>query len=277
MKPVAFDYARPATLADAYAVLRQGDGEAKPVSGCQSLGPMLNLRLARPGQLVDLRRLPALREVTESPDAVGFGAGLPHAAFEDGLVPDPALGMMRHVAGGIAYRAVRNRGTIGGSIAHADPAADWISSLLALDARLQIGNGKTSRLAGIDAFMQGGFSTDLADDELIERIIVPRLSADARWSYYKICRKTGEFAKAIGAVVCDPARGVIRVVCGAIEATPILLADAAGRLAAGDRDGAIAAADAEIEARLAARPPEARQMYRTAVKRALTRLGEMQS
>jgi carbon-monoxide dehydrogenase medium subunit len=277
MKPVAFDYTRPTALADAYAALRQGHGEAKPVSGCQSLGPMLNLRLARPGQLVDLRQLPVLREVAESPDAVGFGAGLPHAAFEDGLVPDPTRGMMRHVAGGIAYRAVRNRGTIGGSIAHADPAADWISTLLALDARLQIGNGKTSRLAALDAFMQGGFSTDLAEDDLIERVIVPRLSADAAWSYYKICRKTGEFAKAIGAVVCDRVRGVARVVCGAIESTPILLTDASARLAEGDRDGAITAVDAEIEQRLAARSPEARQMYKTAVKRAVARLGEMQS
>jgi len=269
MKPVAFEYQRPQSLADIYPLLRQEEADNRPVSGGQSLGPMLNLRLSRPALLVDLRHVPALREVQDHGDALGYGAAITHAAFEDGLVPDAGNGMMQHVACGIAYRPVRNRGTIGGSVAHADPAADWISTLLSLNASLRIGNGKTTRLLTVDAFMLGGFTTALESGELLERIIVPRLSSDARWSYYKICRKTGEFAKAIGAVVLDAKRGYARVVCGAIEATPIVLQEASDALLKHGVAAAIAAAQAEIDTRLAARPDVARQMYRTAVKRAL--------
>lgn len=272
MKPVAFDYQRPQNMAEIYALLRQEEGDHRPVSGGQSLGPMLNLRLSRPASLVDLRHVQALRDVQDHGDALSYGAAITHAAFEDGLVPDAGQGMMRHVAGGIAYRAVRNRGTIGGSVAHADPAADWISTLLSLNAGLQIGNGKSSRLLAIDTFMQGGFTTALAGGELLERIIVPRLSADARWNYYKICRKTGEFAKAIGAAVLDTKRGYARVVCGAIEATPIVLQDASDMLLKQGAAAAMAVAQAEIDARLAARSDVARQIYRTAVKRALSGL-----
>lgn len=269
MKPVAFEYQRPQSLADIYPLLRQEEADNRPVSGGQSLGPMLNLRLSRPALLVDLRHVPALREVQDHGDALGYGAAITHAAFEDGLVPDAGNGMMQHVACGIAYRPVRNRGTIGGSVAHADPAADWISTLLSLNASLRIGNGKTTRLLTVDAFMLGGFTTALESGELLERIIVPRLSSDARWSYYKICRKTGEFAKAIGAAVLDVKRGYARVVCGAIEATPIVLQEASDALLKQGVAAAIAAAQAEIDTRLAARPDVARQMYRTAVKRAL--------
>lgn len=262
MKPAAFDYTKPADLT---AALQALSDEAKPIAGGQSLTPMLNLRLARPASLVDIRRQPALLAVSETPDAIRYGAALPHAAFEDGAVPDGTNGMLRHVAGGIAYRAVRNRGTIGGSLAHADPAADWVSSLMALDARVVV-RGKAGEIAWpVERFMLGGFTTVLQPGELITGVSVPRLSASARWGYYKICRKTGEFAKAIGAVVSDPDRGVFRLVCGAVEVTPLLLE-------ARDAD----AAAAEIDERLSDRPPSARQLHRIAVRRALEALGEAQ-
>ena len=92
---------------------------------------MLNLRLAQPALLVDVRGLPELAEVRDERDAVFIGACTTHAAIEDGRVPDPTGGFLREVARGIAYRAVRNRGTIGGSLAHADPAADWVSAMAA--------------------------------------------------------------------------------------------------------------------------------------------------
>lgn len=272
MKPVAYEYMRAAELAEIYTALHQDEGDIRPVSGAQSLGPMLNLRLSRPSLLVDLRHVPALRAVQDHGDAYSYGAAITHATFEDGLVPDAGNGLMRHVAGGIAYRPVRNRGTIGGSVAHADPAADWISTLLCLDARLQIGNGKTQRLLPVDGFMLGGFTTQLEAGELLERIIVPKASAQAQWSYHKLCRKTGEFAKAIGAVMLDAGRGYARVVCGAIETTPIVLEQASALLLQQGVAAALPVALAEIDQRLAARPELARQMYRTAVKRALAGL-----
>src|ERR1700754_524742 len=134
MKPVAFDYEKPADLALAVNLLASSEGVGKIVAGGQSLGPMLNLRLAQPTLLVDVRALERLRDVTLTDDALVLGACTTHAAIEDGLVPDVTRGFMQRVAHDIAYRAVRNRGTIGGSLCHADPAADWVSAMMLLSA-----------------------------------------------------------------------------------------------------------------------------------------------
>jgi carbon-monoxide dehydrogenase medium subunit len=127
MKPAPFEHARPATLADAISALAAAGGSARVLAGGQSLGPMLNLRLAQPRLLVQVRHLPELAGVTADDDAVTIGACVTHAAIADGLVPDIGGNVLARVAGNIAYRAVRNRGTIGGSLCHADPAADWVT------------------------------------------------------------------------------------------------------------------------------------------------------
>ena len=132
MKPVAFDYERPVTLADAATLLGQSNGFAKILAGGQSLGAMLNLRLAQPDLLVDITSIPELTAVTDAGDHLEIGACVPHADIEDGRVADHFAGLLRQVAGRIAYRPVRNRGTIGGSIAHADPAAELPLVLTAL-------------------------------------------------------------------------------------------------------------------------------------------------
>ena len=137
MKPVDFGYARPATIAEAVALLASNP-DAKIIAGGQTLGPMLNLRLARPSLLVDVARIPELTRVDETADLVTLGAAITHAAIEDGRVPDFTNGYLARVAHGIAYRAVRNRGTVGGSLAHADPAADWLTAFVALDAEVVI-------------------------------------------------------------------------------------------------------------------------------------------
>ena len=125
MKPVAFDYARPARIDEAVALLA-ANPDAKILAGGQTLGPMLNLRLAQPALLVDITRIAELAAVHEDADAITIGATVTHAAIEDGRVPIRRGGFLSRVARGIAYRAVRSRGTIGGSLAHADPAADWL-------------------------------------------------------------------------------------------------------------------------------------------------------
>jgi carbon-monoxide dehydrogenase medium subunit len=203
MKPVAFDYARPASVAEAVRMLGQEPG-AKVLAGGQTLGPMLNLRLAQPALLVDITRIPELAAVTEDADAVTIGATVTHAAIEDGRAPDPTRGFLRQVAHGIAYRAVRTRGTIGGSLAHADPAADWLSCLAALGAEVLIAGPGGSRRVGVARFVRGAMETELAARELLTAVRIPRFSGDARFGFHKICRKTGEFADAIGVAVHDP-------------------------------------------------------------------------
>lgn len=271
MKAAAFDYHDAASLGDAIAALARSAGGARPLAGGGSLGPMLNLRLARPSALVDVRRLPELRGLARTADGLEIGAAWTHAEIEDGIVPDVTHGLMRKVAAGIAYRPIRNRGTLGGSLAHADPAADWVTTMAALDATLVIAGPAGSRREAATSFMRGAYTTSLADAEIVQAVAVPVLSPGARWAYEKVARKTGEFALAIGAVVIDPARNYARVVCGAVEAPPLVLAETSHALAR-SVDAALGQASGEIETLLAAQPPAFRQIHVAAVVRALARL-----
>ncbi len=223
MKPAPFAYERPASVREAAQILAQVPG-AKVLAGGQTLGPMLNLRLAQPEMIVDIARIAELAVVSEDAGAISIGATVTHAAIEDGRVSDPAGGFLRKVAKGIAYRAVRTRGTIGGSLAHADPAADWLSALTALGAELAIsGSQGSTRKIALAEFARGAMQTDLAADEILVAIRVPKFSHTARFGYHKICRKTGEFAEAIGVAVEDRERGIRRLVAGATEGRPIVL------------------------------------------------------
>jgi aerobic carbon-monoxide dehydrogenase medium subunit len=226
VKPVGFAYERPADIATATALLREGEGAAKVLAGGQSLGPMLNLRLVRPELLVDVTAIPELKRVEDTADAVVVGACVTHADIEDGRVPDATRGALPGVACNIAYRAGRNRGTLGGSLVHADPAADWVSALAAIGGEAVVAGPSGRRTLPVEDFMLGVFEVALEAGEILEAIRIPRLSGSARWGYFKACRKTGEFAHAIGAVLEDPDRGVCRAVIGAIDAKPIVLADA---------------------------------------------------
>jgi carbon-monoxide dehydrogenase medium subunit len=226
VKPVRFEYECPSDIAAAIALAERSDLVVKFIAGGQSLGPMLNLRLAQPDMLVDLTGIAELKQVEETANALSVGACVTHADIEDGRVPDVTRGALRSVARGIAYRAVRNRGTIGGSIAHADPSADWISCLAMLGANVLVRGRSGRRAVPIEEFVLGVFETTLLPGELVEGVTVPRLSAQARWGFYKVCRKTGEFAHAIGAVLFDPARSVCRAVIGAIQSRPVVFASA---------------------------------------------------
>ena len=226
MKPARFVMDRPRDLAAALAMIVEADGTTKIMAGGQSLGPMLNLRLVEPDRIIDISGVPELRRIEKTNDALVVGACVTHADIEDGRVPDVANGMMARVASGIAYRAVRNRGTIGGSLAHADPAADWVSALSALSAEVEgASRERKVRRVKLGEFVLGALDVGLAADELVTAIRVPALPPSARWGYVKHCRKVGEFAHAIGAVVIDPAEGSGRAVIGAVEAAPIVIED----------------------------------------------------
>jgi carbon-monoxide dehydrogenase medium subunit len=227
MKPAPFAYERPRDLQSALAVMAGDVGTTKIIAGGQSLGPMLNLRLLAPDAIVDISGLTELKHVERSGDDLVIGACVTHADIEDGRIPDVTRGAMARVAAAIAYRAVRNRGTIGGSLSHADPAADWLSALSALGATLTLRSAGGSRRVAIKAFVVGALQSVLATGEMIETVHIPKMRASARWGYAKACRKPGEFAHAIAAVLIEPEAGSARVVIGALEAAPIVIEDAA--------------------------------------------------
>lgn len=223
MKAVSFEFHRPASLAEASDVLVRYEGDARVLAGGQSLMPMLNLRLVRPAAIVDLSALAELKAMEVSSTEVSIGALVTHSALEFCQESSVTFDILRYVAGGIAYRGVRNRGTIGGSLAHADPAADWPSCLLALDAKVTISGPDGARQLSIADFILGNFTVALQPGEILTSVHIPLLSAKARWGYYKHTRKVGEFAEAIGCVIDDEARSVYRVVAGAMSTPAVLL------------------------------------------------------
>jgi aerobic carbon-monoxide dehydrogenase medium subunit len=279
MKPARFAMERPRDLAAALAMIAGADSTTKIIAGGQSLGPMLNLRLIEPDRVIDISAVPELRRIDRADGALVIGACVTHADIEDGRVPDVANGMMARVAAGIAYRAVRNRGTIGGSLAHADPAADWVSALSALGAEVEIASrARKGRRVALGEFVLGALDVAIAPDELVTAVRVPALPRSARWGYVKHCRKVGEFADAIGAVVIDPERGHGRAVIGAVEAAPIVIEDAralfggaigpsfASRFDASAADAALAAAGMS--------DPVDRHVHITVLRRAIVQANE---
>ena len=234
MKPAPFDYARAGSLDEAVGLLSGAGGDARPLAGGQSLGPMLNLRIARPALLVDLSPIAELREVSEDEDGVTIGASVVHSAVEDGEVPDVTGGLMRRAASGIAYRAVRNRGTIAGSLAHADPAGDWAPVAMALGASLGVMGPEGGRTVAADAFIVDPLTTVLEPGEIVEAIRIPRLSGSACWGHCKLCVKPGDFAESLAVVVRDPDRAHCRVALAGPTHAPILLDGVAGLVAEAD-------------------------------------------
>jgi carbon-monoxide dehydrogenase medium subunit len=262
MKPAPFAYARPKDWSDAVQLVAAG---ARPGAGTQSLGPLLNLRLAQPDTIADLRHLPGYAGVVVADGTVRIGAGTTHAAIEDGAVPGRAGAIMAAVARGIAYRPVRNRGTIGGSLAHADPAADWVAVLPALGATAVALGPRGERRVAAAQFVTGIFETALAADELLRFIEVPVLPADTRWGHWKFCRKVGEFSKATACALALPGQPP-RVVLAALDGPPLVIEDAAALA----RDPIAEAG--HIVGRVGDLAPWRRAIAETALRRAIERM-----
>ena len=254
MKAARFAYERPADLAALLDRLAEADGAVKLIAGGQSLGPMLNLRLVEPDRVVDVTGIPELRQASLEGATLVLGACVTHADIEDGRVPDVTGGAMARVASAIAYRPVRNRGTIGGSLVHADPAADWVTALIALRAEVELASRSGRRRLALDVFVRGALDVALEPGEMLLAVRIPAVPQGLAWGYVKHCSKIGEFAHAIGAVLVDHQAGHGRVVIGAIEQAPLLLSDArplfGGRIGAdfAERFDARAADDALREA-----------------------------
>jgi aerobic carbon-monoxide dehydrogenase medium subunit len=272
MKPAPLDYVRPHDLREALGLLADESANAKVFAGGQSLGPMLNLRLARPGKLVDIRHIQELQAVRADSKSWSIGATFTHAQIEDGAIEDFSRGLLPFVARGIAYRAVRNRGTVGGSLAHADPAADWVSTMAAIGATIVIQRQANERRVRAEEFLLGAFTSELGPTEILTGIELPRLSAIARWSYYKVCRKTGEFAKAIGVTICDPHIGLFRILAGSTEGRPLVLTHSMVTLMNRGPDHAARDVRDEIDGALSHVEPGRRQQLVVAVQRSLQKI-----
>jgi carbon-monoxide dehydrogenase medium subunit len=223
VKAAPLTYHRAESLPRAIELARRFDGAAKLMAGGQSLLPMMNLRVTLAEHVIDLSGIQSLRDSGKREEKFFIGAGVTHAMIEDGKVEDPTGGYLRQVASGIAYRSVRNRGTIGGSLAHADPAADWPAALLALHASAVIEGSQGEREVRLGEFQRGLMDTCLEPGEVLKGVLVPRLSGRARWAYLKFCRKAGEFAHSIAAVVVDPSLDLSNVVLGAVGGKPVRL------------------------------------------------------
>jgi aerobic carbon-monoxide dehydrogenase medium subunit len=276
MKPVGFAYARPGSLDEALRLLADNAGRGRLLAGGQSLGPMLNLRLATPELVIDIGRLRELQRFETTDGALVIGAGVCHADIEDGRVPDLASGLLRRVAAGIAYRAVRNRGTVGGSLAHADPAADWPPVMIALGAELSIASARGRRRIAAADFATGVLATVLQPDEMIEAIRIPRAASELRWGHYKIAAKPGDFAESLAVVAIQKNGTGVRAVLAGHSQSPIMLPETARAIAgvrawSSDQHAAIAKAldsDLARQGVSSGLSPEDRAIHLASVSRA---------
>ena len=196
MIPAAFDYVRPADLDGVLRVLADREGEAKILSGGYSLLPLLKLRLAQPGLLVDLRDITGLDGITETDDHLVIGARATHRQIHEDPIITKTYPLLRDVAGGIGDPQVRNWGTIGGSCAHADPASDWPAMLLAGSAGLVCRSGSGDRVIPAREFFLDTFTTAIAPTEVLVEIRIPRRTRGVGGGYTKLERRVGDFATA---------------------------------------------------------------------------------
>jgi aerobic carbon-monoxide dehydrogenase medium subunit len=233
MIPGAFDYHAPGTVADAIRLLGELGPDAKLLAGGHSLLPMMKLRFAQPAHLVDLNRIAELRGIREEGATVCIGA----MTVENELIASKLLQakvpILAEAAKQIADPQVRNRGTIGGDIAHGDPGNDHPAIAIAIDASfvLQGPNGK--REVKADGFFKGTYLTDLAEDEVLVEIRVPAFAPQTGWAYEKLKRKTGDWATAAAAVVLRLDGGVVshvRVALTNLAPTALRAADAEAAL-----------------------------------------------
>ena len=206
MKMPPFDYACPTTLSEAVALLASRD-DAKALAGGQSLVPMLAFRLAQPALLVDLRKLAELRKITISADGVRLGAMVRWRDILDDDRLTTAQPLLKAAVAEVAHYQIRNRGTVGGSLAHADPAAEMPGIAVTCEAEIHVRGKSGSRMIKAGEFFVGPLMTALAADEIIVEVRLPAWPAGRRWGFQEFARRRGDFALAAAAVFYDEEDG----------------------------------------------------------------------
>jgi carbon-monoxide dehydrogenase medium subunit len=219
MIPGQFDYVRPASLDDALAILRDREGEAKVLSGGYSLLPLIKLRLAQPGLLVDLRDIGGLDGIVETDDHLRIGGRATHRQIHEHPIVRERYPLLEELSGGIGDPQVRNWGTIGGSIAHADPASDWPAALLAIGGEVVCRSASGERTIPARSFFLDTFTTALAPTEVVTEVRLPRRSRGAGGAYTKLERRVGDFATVGVAAVVRLADG--RIAASGIAVTGV--------------------------------------------------------
>jgi len=207
MKLPPFEYACPTTLPEAVQLLASGNGDAKALAGGQSLMPMLAFRLAQPALLVDLRKLADLRGIRITEKGVTLGAMVRWREIEDDERLDVAHPLLKEAIAHVAHYQIRNRGTIGGSMAHADPAAEMPGVAVTCDAEIAVVGRAGARVINTADFFQGALTTALTPDEIIVEVRLPPWPKARRWGFQEFARRRGDFAMAAAAVFYDVAPG----------------------------------------------------------------------
>ncbi len=227
MKPARFSYEAPATLEAVLASLAARQDDAKVIAGGQSLAPMMNMRLAQPGHLIDINGLRDLSDIAIEGDHLVVGALVRHADLARHPLAKTHCGMLAHAAGTIGHYAIRQRGTLGGSLAHADPAAQLPLVALALDAEMEIVSARGTRRIAAAEFFLSIFTTALAADELLIRVRFPMTVPNQGWGFRLFNRRAGDFALAsVAATLRRTADGGVdrpRLAAGGIGPVPVRL------------------------------------------------------
>lgn len=207
MKLPPFEYACPATLSEAVALLASRDGDAKALAGGQSLVPMMAFRVASPSLIVDLRKLAELRQIKIGEDGVTLGAMVRWREILDDKGLHTAHPLLVAAVEHVAHYQIRNRGTVGGSIAHADPAAELPGIVVTCEAQIAVTGKSGARVIKSADFFQGPLMTALKADEIITEIRLPAWPAQRRWGFQEFARRRGDFAMAAAAVFYDEDAG----------------------------------------------------------------------
>jgi carbon-monoxide dehydrogenase medium subunit len=204
MKLPSFEYASPATLAEAVGLLASHDGEAKPLAGGQSLMPMMAFRVAHPTLLVDLRNIPDLKTIRIDADGVRLGALVRWRDIQDDARLATAHPLLAAAIAHVAHYQVRNRGTVGGSVAHADPAAEMPGVAMTCDAEMTVVGKAGTRVIKAADFFLGALTTALEADEIITEIRLPPWPTTRRYDFQEFARRRGDFAMSGVALYYDP-------------------------------------------------------------------------
>jgi len=281
MLPRSFEYVSPSTIEEAIELLGEYGEKAKLLAGGQSLIPLMKLRLASPQVVIDLNRIPGLSGIRESGNHVTIGSMTRHRDLERSAPLRAHYPLLGDAAAILADPLVRNRGTVGGSLAHADPASDWSTTFLALGAEVDLRGPKGSRKVPLDSFFRDSFSTALAPNELLTEVRLPKPAPHTGSGYAKLKRKTGDFATVAVAASLSVENGVahhVHLGLGGVAPTPLRATHAEKVLEGKKPESAVLAETAQAAA-AEARPTDdlrgsaeyKRAMVAVYTERALTR------
>lgn len=209
MKPAAFDYIVADSVDMAVASLAEAGGDAKIIAGGQSLVPMLNFRLLRPSVLIDINRIPGLAYINEDNQAIRIGALVRHFQLETSAVIAKHFPVLSHAMTHVAHLAIRTRGTIGGSLSHADPAAELPMMALLFDAEIRVTSRAGGRIIAARDFFLDALTVALADGEIVTEIVLPKLPSRTGWGFEEVARRSGDFALAAVAATLTLSDGTI--------------------------------------------------------------------